>query len=152
MSLQINHSSEEIVRTSDQRNVLFGDTNTIANISADIATVSGKVNTNTADIIAVSADIISVSGDVVSVTTTVSENSASWADGGGIEVNTETGTVKVLSRVVVDTETKQILGYKATLSLAIGVNGKLKLTLVEDEEPELIHQGGDCDEEEGEPE
>jgi hypothetical protein len=67
-----------------------------------------------------------------------------------IEANidtTEAGTVKVLSRVVVDTETKQILGYKATLSLAIGENGKLKLTLVEDEEPELIHQGGDCDEE-----
>jgi hypothetical protein len=67
-----------------------------------------------------------------------------------IEANidtTETGTVKVLSRVVVDKENKQILGYKATLSLAIGENGKLKLTLVEDEEPELIHQGGDCDEE-----
>jgi hypothetical protein len=57
---------------------------------------------------------------------------------------TEAGTVKVLSRVVVDSANKQILGYKATLSLAIGEDGKLKLTLVEDEEPELIHQGGTC--------
>jgi hypothetical protein len=53
----------------------------INELSTDIIAVSGKVNTNTADIIAVSADI-------VSVTTTVSENSASWA-GGGADYSTE---------------------------------------------------------------
>jgi hypothetical protein len=48
---------------------------------------------------------------------------------------TEAGTVRCMARVAVDETTKEILGYyMGTLSLDISEDGKLKLTLVEDEE------------------